>query len=201
MKNTKFGEILRTARKMKGLSQADVARLSGLALTSICRYESGVRNVTLEKAAKILALLDTTINITDMSESQDEHPQSTSTITVGEKIRVFRVAKGMTQQELADASGVAYQNISQYERGVRTPKMSMVRKIAAALSVRVYDLEQGEDIDSPDEVAVLPVELAVLREENERLRAMFDRMSRMTQTEFMHWRETVDMTRSMLSKE
>jgi transcriptional regulator with XRE-family HTH domain len=122
-------------------------------------------------------------------------------MTVGEKIRMFRIAAGMTQKELADTAGVSIMAISQYERGIRHPKMSMVRKLASALRVKVYDMEEGESADPPNVVSALQTELAALREENGRLHAMFGHVSRMTPDQFVCWREAVDMARSMLSKE
>ena len=60
--------------------------------------------------------------------------------SIGDRIRETRVNKGMTQQQVADSIGVTYQNISQYERGLRTPKNETLIKIADALGVSVYEL-------------------------------------------------------------
>ena len=55
----------------------------------------------------------------------------------GRDIKLIRQQKGMTQAQLAAAVGTTSQNISQYERGVRNPKIETLQRIAAAL---------GEDI-------------------------------------------------------
>ena len=52
---------------------------------------------------------------------------------IGEKIKFYRSQKKMTQKELADKIGASYQQISQYERGQRKPKIETLRKIADAL--------------------------------------------------------------------
>lgn len=53
----------------------------------------------------------------------------------GELIKDIRVRSGMTQAELAERLGVTPQAISQYERGVKKPKIETVSRIARALDV------------------------------------------------------------------
>lgn len=60
-------------------------------------------------------------------------------MTVSEKIQEARSKAGLTQQQLADAIGTTTQNISQYERGVRNPKIETLRKIADAFGVPVTE--------------------------------------------------------------
>ena len=60
--------------------------------------------------------------------------------SIGVRIKETRIKKGLTQQQVADSIGVTYQNISQYERGVRIPKNETLIKIADALGVSVYEL-------------------------------------------------------------
>lgn len=60
---------------------------------------------------------------------------SSSDYSVGERIRIIRKAAGLTQQELAAALNMQYQNISQYERGIRQPKIETIKRIADVLEV------------------------------------------------------------------
>lgn len=73
---------------------------------------------------------------------------------VGEDIKFIRQKKGMTQAQLAAAIGTTSQNISQYERGVRNPKIGTLQKIADALgeNVTMFIPTQRE---SPTEYAAL----------------------------------------------
>lgn len=48
-------------------------------------------------------------------------------------IRAVRIAAGMTQQQLADALGVAQQSVTRWETGEREPRVSTLRRIAAVL--------------------------------------------------------------------
>jgi putative phage repressor len=58
----------------------------------------------------------------------------------GDKIKKFRVDRGLSQSDLADRVGTTMQNISQYERGIRKPKIETLQKIAAALDTDVHSL-------------------------------------------------------------
>ena len=55
--------------------------------------------------------------------------------TIGAKIREFRKARGMTQKELGEKSGIAEPTIRRYELGKLNPKFETVKKIATALNV------------------------------------------------------------------
>jgi len=52
----------------------------------------------------------------------------------------FRVAKGITQSELADALGMTRNQIAYYERTATNPSMESVEKIAVFFSVSVGEL-------------------------------------------------------------
>lgn len=67
---------------------------------------------------------------------------------IGEKIRSARISANMTQAELAEKLGVAYQNIGQIESGKRKPKLETIVKIAYALGCRVEDLIGLETFDT-----------------------------------------------------
>jgi transcriptional regulator with XRE-family HTH domain len=52
----------------------------------------------------------------------------------------FRVAKGLTQFELADALGMTRNQIAYYERASTNPSMEVVEKIAVFFGVSVGEL-------------------------------------------------------------
>lgn len=57
-----------------------------------------------------------------------------------QKLRVLRVARGMTQKQLAEASGVPRICIARYEAGEHAPNMVNARKLAATLGCAIEDL-------------------------------------------------------------
>ncbi|HHP7239593.1 helix-turn-helix domain-containing protein [Longibacter sp.] len=67
----------------------------------------------------------------------------------GGRIRQFRMARGMTQQDLADATGglVTKQSISKYERGKSQPSVKVLRALANAFDVKIADLARKPDAE------------------------------------------------------
>ncbi len=65
-------------------------------------------------------------------------------MTIGERIRDVRKSRHLTQQQLADASGVATISIHQYETGKRKPQLEQIRLIAQALNISPYYLIDGQ---------------------------------------------------------
>ena len=56
-------------------------------------------------------------------------------MTVGEKIRKFRIDQGYTQKELAIMSGLSESAIRNYELGNRFPSSEQLEKIANSLKI------------------------------------------------------------------
>ncbi|MGO4533665.1 helix-turn-helix domain-containing protein [Leifsonia sp. 2MCAF36] len=79
-------------------------------------------------------------------------------LTLGRRIRAFRMRRGMTLEALAAAIDRAPSQVSMIENGNREPRLAQLRLIAAALGVGVDDLLSP---DAPDERAAL--EIAVER--------------------------------------
>ena len=62
-------------------------------------------------------------------------------MNLSEKLKSARAAKGMTQRDLAAATGISERSIQGYELGVRTPrKEETYRKLAEALDIPVDTL-------------------------------------------------------------
>jgi transcriptional regulator with XRE-family HTH domain len=58
----------------------------------------------------------------------------------GPHLRGLRTERGLTQTELADRSRSNLQFISKLERGVTSPSLGMLLRLAEALECRVVDL-------------------------------------------------------------
>jgi transcriptional regulator with XRE-family HTH domain len=59
---------------------------------------------------------------------------------LGKKIKVMRIKRGLTQKQLADRLGVKQQNVSDWERGERSPSVKNLKKLADVLNCRIDDL-------------------------------------------------------------
>lgn len=61
-----------------------------------------------------------------------------------ETLKRIRVSKGMTQEEFADFLGTSKQNISRYEKGEVSPKISTASDMANKLGITLAQLN-GDD--------------------------------------------------------
>lgn len=78
-------------------------------------------------------------------------------MTVGERIKLIRKEKGMTQKQVADRCGMADSAIRKYESGQVTPKQDTLQRIANALGVHLLDLIGiGEDLDKYEVLVETP---------------------------------------------
>ncbi|WP_374472544.1 helix-turn-helix domain-containing protein [Phenylobacterium sp.] len=85
-------------------------------------------------------------------------------IAVGARIRLLRKVRGLSQQALAEAAGVTFQQIQKYERGANRVSASMLSRIAKTLGAPVSEMfgEVGPASGAIDEVAALLAEPGAL---------------------------------------
>jgi transcriptional regulator with XRE-family HTH domain len=86
--------------------------------------------------------------------------QSVDLVTLGQRLRHLRRAKGMTLEQLSAAVGRAPSQLSVIENGKREPKLSVLQALAGALGVPLQDLLRPE---APSRRAGLEIELAHLQ--------------------------------------
>lgn len=67
-----------------------------------------------------------------------------STVEVGRKIAEYRKHKNMTQMELADALGISYQAVSNWERGNSMPDISKLSELVSVLGCTIDELLGNE---------------------------------------------------------
>jgi transcriptional regulator with XRE-family HTH domain len=92
---------------------------------------------------------------------------------VGGRLRIARRSVGLTQKQLADKLGVESITVSRWERGVTSPSLPRLRRIAELTETTVSDL-----VRAPDTATEQAVELAALREELAETRELVDRVAR-----------------------
>ena len=95
---------------------------------------------------------------------------------IGNRIRNYRTARGLSQERLAELAGCHPTYVGQIERGEKNATLESVERIASALGVSLSGLFEGigaRDEES-DDVALECYELLLSkpRPEQERLRAI-----------------------------
>ncbi|MDH4102244.1 MAG: helix-turn-helix domain-containing protein [Thermoleophilia bacterium] len=88
-------------------------------------------------------------------------------------MRTARRSVGLTQKQLGEALGVKSITVSRWERGVTSPSLPRLRRIAEITETTVSDL-----VRAPDAATAHAVELAALREELSETRELVDRVAR-----------------------
>jgi|RhiMetdeSRZDD1v2_1073273.scaffolds.fasta_scaffold3200935_1 transcriptional regulator with XRE-family HTH domain len=90
---------------------------------------------------------------------------------VGQNIRIFRMAKGVTQVRLGEELGVTFQQIQKYENGTNRVGSGRLAKIAKVLNVPLtkffHDRTSGGESeggrDSVSELLLSPYALRILK--------------------------------------
>ena len=86
--------------------------------------------------------------MTDLLESRPPNPVD---LHVGARIRLRRRMQGVSQEKLADALGLTFQQVQKYERGANRVSASKLYEIATALQAPVSYFFDGLADPSTDE--------------------------------------------------
>ncbi|PWA08267.1 transcriptional regulator [Pueribacillus theae] len=71
---------------------------------------------------------------------------------IGEKVKKFRLERGLSLSELAERAGVAKSYLSSIERNIQSnPSIQFLEKIAAVLDITVESLLQEQDANPDNE--------------------------------------------------
>jgi len=108
-------------------------------------------------------------------------------VEIGDRIRVARKAKGLTQKQLAEKLNIATITIQQYERGKRNPSWVMLIAIARTLSIPSTKLFLNINDDLADEFE------KELRDFEERQEPIASRLSKflLTYPEFISYLNSI----------
>lgn len=89
-------------------------------------------------------------------------PNQTDVI-VGNNIRRIRIAKGMTQEKLAAALGITFQQVQKYEKGTNRVSSSKTDMICAALGCSLFDIFAGTAAAGSAPLSLPPVSAKALQ--------------------------------------
>lgn len=102
-----IGDHLRTRRLDLGLHQRDVALRLGVHAASVRNWEMGRTEPTLDLLRRVIEFLGYDPRV---------RPES-----VGERIKAWRTARGLSQEEMARRFGIDPGTLGRWERGEREP--------------------------------------------------------------------------------
>lgn len=90
-------------------------------------------------------------------------------MTTGQRIKDARKRAGLTQKELGERLGIAYQTLAQWENDLRKPKHETLQRIADALDVAIIDLDERFAYQPKREITIVDEEEDAEREKAQQL--------------------------------
>lgn len=114
--------VIKQARKKKNLTQERLALLAGICTAGLNAIENGKQIPKASTVAKILSALSGRKIVFDYK-----------------KIKQIRIAKNISQVELAEFIGISNVNLNRIENGLSDPRITTVIRIAQVLQVRLKD--------------------------------------------------------------
>jgi DNA-binding XRE family transcriptional regulator len=98
-----------------------------------------------QKAVDVILLDERKVHlIADSALPSPQKAMSEWLSYISEKIRSARASAGLTQEELANKSGLPQSHISRLENGVHSPSNKTLEKIAEALGISLGNLDPGQ---------------------------------------------------------
>ena len=116
MDNKAVGMRLEEARVLKGLRQYELAQKVGVGNSTISRFERGLEGVSPNIFNRIAIALDCDPTWLLTGKTAIEISSAPS---VGARLELARILKGLRQKELAQRLGLSINTISMYERDLR----------------------------------------------------------------------------------
>ena len=96
-----FPQRLASIRKMKGLTQVEVSRLTGISTRMICHYETKIRNPAPETVLRLAKALN--ISIDELMGYQPiKREESTGSRKLARKMKVFDKLPEKEQKKIID---------------------------------------------------------------------------------------------------
>lgn len=121
-------------------------------------------------------------------------------MTFGEKMRSIREENDWTLDEMAERLGTTKQALSKYERGERTPKVTVAAKFAKLLNVSLLELI-GE---KPEKLEIASGEIFLPFDENNPILETLKRRSEGLDEEIVElvtaWEKADDLTKAMVRR-
>ena len=74
----------------------------------------------------------------DLVSGDEEEVKGLNRLRIGRQIRLARIGKNLTVRQLAELSGVPFQNITKIENGKYNVSIDILNKICRALGLKIY---------------------------------------------------------------
>lgn len=117
---------------------------------------SGVKYPYQFVKSRLLLLEESHIEyVLDCLHENTREVKNMKDMEINEKIRYFRKQRGLSQELLAERTGINVNTIRKYEIGIRKPKVEQLKKIADGLEISVIEFLDIEIENEADLIAML----------------------------------------------
>ena len=177
----RIGERIKYYRQINNISRQELATKFEISIHTLSKYEQGQREPSIDMITMLSdyfnisvdELIGHTCNLS-AENSIDMIPQHCETNVnklslFAERLKMYRVLKGLTQKELADMVGVTAVTINRYENGQREPDIDLLMKISKFLDISVDSLIGNDEYSNNDR-------LFELEEENLKLKMKIEQI-------------------------
>lgn len=151
-----LGERVREMRTARGWSQQDLGEMTGIGRTNVSRIEGGKKNITLEVLRRLAVSLQ--VHWADLLDDRATGSPSTEgtpvpfqrqLINFGTRAYQARAIQRLSQQALADRTGIGRSAISWIEDGTQNVTLETLSRLAAGLGVHWADLLDDRQTNPP----------------------------------------------------
>jgi len=130
-------------RKLCNISQETLAARSNIDRTYVSKLERAITNPSVETLVKLASSLGTFTS--ELIDNPIPNPQKSPNFCImqlqmGYRIKLLRIAAGMSKETLALKTSVEFCYISQLEQGNVNPSLLMLTKISEELGTTVSEL-------------------------------------------------------------
>lgn len=120
---------IKQLRKLKRMTQSELAEKVNLDKSAICNYEKGYRTPTIDTVQKIAEVFGVTVDYLLGGDLVNEAPKNRT------ELKFFMRANGVTTNQLAAASGVNAHTIRHILNGKDSPRLTTLEQIFASLGL------------------------------------------------------------------
>ena len=135
-----LGDKIRALREEKGVSLEEASQKLGLSLSYLSEVERGKRTPSLQSIYSICRYFNIPVSLLISTPAKMR--------VIGQKIKLNREYKGLTQKQLANMSGLSAGLIAQLEAAKVQPSLKTIESLAGAMGVSVcYLILEQEDVE------------------------------------------------------
>jgi transcriptional regulator with XRE-family HTH domain len=132
------GERIRKLRLARGITIEGLAKSAGITKGFLSKLETGKKAPAIATLGNIADALSVEVSLLMKPEQAGTLASGEDIIArVGERIRLARLARGLTVERLAGKSGISKGFLSKIERGDKAPAISTLINLARSLNIDV----------------------------------------------------------------